>query len=227
MAKLQTVHRIADVDIKNIVLGPMKTQDNGGKMIYLQHIDQPLFVQLPVMTCPYGISSWPIEKGAVSERLNLDLSLVNYDTAPHMKDAYNLFTSIEEFAMNKALENSTTWFKKKYTTKDVIQAIFTPMVRFSKDKETGEITHKYPPVIRLSLPKKNDQVDVEVYNDKREKIPFDSVDFRGSQVTAIVQIVSVWVIAGKFGISVRAKQLKVSQTKRIIGYAFIEDPDDM
>lgn len=226
MAKLSSVCRVSDIDIEKLVLGSMKTQDNGGKMIYLQHKDQPMYIQLPVMNCPYGVSSWPNEKGGVAERLNLDLSLTNYDSAPAMKDTYTMLSKIEEFAMEKALDNSSSWFKKKYTTKDVIQAIFTPIIRFSKDKITGETSHKFPPVVRLSLPKKNGQVDVEVYNENREQISFDNVDFKGAQVTAIAQIVSIWVIAGKFGISMRAKQLKVVQTKRITGYAFIEDLDD-
>jgi hypothetical protein len=226
MAKMTSVYRVSDIDLGKLDLGSVKAQDNGAKIVYLQHKSEPIFVQLPSMTCPYGLSSWPAEKGGGTEKVNLDLALVGYDSNPVIKEAFDKLTGVEKLVCERAMENSMSWFKRKVNTIDVIQAIFTPIVKFSKDKDTGEPNNKYPPVVRLNIPKKNGEVDVEVYNDKREKIAFESVDFKGAQVTAIAQIVSVWIIAGKFGITVKAKQLKVTPSKKITGYAFIVDDDE-
>ena len=224
-AKINTVMRVSDVDVNKIAMGTPKILDNGGRMIYLNYNNEALCVQLPAMVCPYGLSSWPGENGA-AEKLNIDLSMTGYDSVPTMKDCFQLFKDLETFVMTKGLENSSTWFKKKFTSLDVISAVFTPLVKFSKDKETHEISNKYPPVIRLNIAKKDGKALVDVYNDKRQLIPFDGVDWNKATVTAIVQITSIWVIAGRFGVTVKPKQLKVVPVQKISGYAFVEDDED-
>jgi hypothetical protein len=124
MAKITSVCRVADIDTSKLSLSSIKTQDNGSKMMYIQHKGDPIFIQLPVMQSPYGISVWPTDaKGTAAEKMNLDLSLTGYDSNPIMKDTFNVLNNIEEYVMQNALDQSTAWFKKKYTTKVVYEQL--------------------------------------------------------------------------------------------------------
>ena len=44
------------------------------------------------------------------------------------------------------------WAVQKKKTNDVISALYNPIVKKSKDRETGEIDGRYPDNIRLKLP---------------------------------------------------------------------------
>jgi hypothetical protein len=222
-----SVIRVSDIDVSKLTFSEPQKLQSGGTTIYLKHNNEQLFVQFPAMKCPYGLSFYPLEsKLDTAERCNLDVSMTGWDIVPNMKDAYNSLVGFESAILDKALENSQQWFKKKYNSKDVVQAIFTPLVKHSKDKETGEITNKYPPVIKVNIPKKNGKFELDVYNDKKEIVSFDSVNFKGAQVTVIAQITGIWIIAGKFGVTVKAKQMKVNPQQVIKGYAFMDDSDD-
>jgi hypothetical protein len=182
-----------------------------------------------MMTCPYGVSRWPNDNGG-SDKIQLDLSMNGYDGSnPLVKEAHDMFVKMEEMLVNKALENSMSWFKKKYTSADVIKELFYPIVKFSKDKETGELSHKFPPVIRLTIPKKRTgEIETEVFNNKKQSVAFDDIDWKGASVTAIIEVSSVYVIGGgKFGMTFKARQLKVvPNVKNFDKFAFLEDPDE-
>ncbi len=45
-----------------------------------------------------------------------------------------------------------------------------PMLKCAKDRHTGDVTDKYPPTIKLTLPYKNDEFQCLVYDDKKELI---------------------------------------------------------
>lgn len=224
---MSRIIRPSEIDFDKITFSAAKIQENGGRTIYINHGGEKLFVQLPAMTCPYGISVWKADKTApsnASDKVQLDLSLKGYDAdSGSMKDFYDILVKFDEMIIEAGLANSMAWLKKKLSSKEVIKAIYTQVLKFSKDKDTGELTTKYPPVIRLNLPKKDGKVSCEIYDQNRNKLDFETMDFKGATVTAIVQIASVWVAGGKFGVTIKLQQMKVIQKQKLNGYAFIED----
>jgi hypothetical protein len=209
--------RAHDVDVGQITLGVPKSLDNGGKMIPLFHKGRPLIMQTPIMDVPFGLSKFPGDKG---DKVTLSISFKN------QPDFQNLFKDVDGKCIDEGFKNGFAWFKKKFQSKDVVEALYTPVVRFSKDKETGEINDKYPPTLNLSIPMKDGEYKVEVYDANRKQIDLDTVNLKGSSVVAIIQCNGIWVAGGKFGCKFRVLQVQVkasSASSKINGYSFLED----
>jgi hypothetical protein len=101
------------------------------------------------------------------------------------------------------------------------------MVKVAKDAEGNP--KPYPPTFKVNLKKQNDQFDVKVYDDQArpyEGVPLEDLLVKGAQVTVLIQCTSVWFAGSKFGLSWKAKQVRMDRVPESIrGYAFIEDDD--
>lgn len=219
------IMRVKDIDVSEITLSTPKTLDNGGKMIPVYHKGKPLIIQIPTMESPYGLSRYPSDKGG-DEKVTLDLSFKGADNNASIKEFYDLMKSLDTKLIEEAFKNGMPWFKKKFPTQDVVEALYTHMVKHYKDKETGEITDKYPPTLKLSVPMRNGKYTCEAYDSSRQKVNIDDMDLKRAQVTAIIQCNGIWIAGGKFGCKFRVIQMKVTNTNsKIAGYAFIDDDD--
>lgn len=224
-----TIVRAVDLDIGSITFSDVKTLDNGTRMIYISYKNNKFFMQLPNLVASYGLSVWPADRPGGVDKMHLDLSLTGYDTENStVQSFFQKMSEFDELLVDAAMLNSKTWFRKTFQNREVAQALFTPLIKYSKDKNTGEISTKYPPVVRLQIPRnKKGEIDVEIYDTNRTRLNFDDIDFKRAQVTAIVQISSVWLINGKFGVSMKIQQMKVNQNQNsLVQYAFANDSDD-
>lgn len=214
-------------NIDNITFGNIKALDNGGKTIYIGYNGKPLIIQTPEMSAPFGSSKWSPNPGSDigKDKYTLEMSFKGMETNLNLQNFHRLVDTLDEKIVEAGLESSANWFKKKYNSKDVVAALYTPMLKRSKNKETGEPDDKYPPTFRINLPYKNDRIDCEIYNKEREIVTMAQVD-KGSKVTAILQCLGLWVAGGKFGCSWKVIQLKVTNPEAIRGFAFQEvEPD--
>jgi hypothetical protein len=215
----------ADINVSTVTYGTPKNLDNGGKIIPVYHNSKPFIIQIPNLSAPYGLKKWDNEKGGF--KVHLDVSFGNYKEEGINKLFFDKISELDDKFISDALDNSMTWLKKKYNTKDVLQALYTPMVKFSKDSETGDINDKYPPTMKLQVPFRDNKYSCEVYDKKCQLIKLEEVETKGAQVSAIIQCSGVWVAGGKFGVKWRVVQMKVSpRNSRITGYAFIEEDSD-
>ena len=209
-------------DIKALSLGNLRTLDNGGKMVYLNYRGQPLSVQTPELKAPFGISNWE------GTKYTLDVSLAGHDgSKPGVSKFFQLLSSLDEFMIEQGMANSMSWFKKRLTSPDVVDALYTRNVKFPKDRTTGEITDKYPPTFKMSLPYRDGRFVCEAYDGSQERLDLSTLDLKGAKVAAIIQCLGVWVAGGKFGCSWKVVQLRVVLPASINGYAFrqIEDAE--
>lgn len=212
--------------IQNVTFGNIKSLDNGGKTIYIGYNGKPLILQTPEMTAPFGSTKWsPTGSDVGKDKYSLEMSFKGLETSTNLQNFHNLIEQLDEKFVETALDNSTNWFKKKYNSKDVLAALYTPLLKRSKNKETGEPDDKYPPTFRINLPFKDDKIDCEIYNKEKQIIPLASID-KGSKVTAILQCLGIWVAGGKFGCSWKVIQLRVIAPEAIRGFAFNEDDDN-
>jgi hypothetical protein len=142
-----------------------------------------------------------------------------------------MLQNISNFVLDSALENSNTWFKKKYPSRDVVEAIFNSNIRYSKDKTTGEISNAYPPTFKMNLPYRDGNFTFPCYGASRD--PISLMDImnqpsrgKGARVTAIMQLNSLWIVGGKFGLTWKVSQLRVVMPQISSGYAFVHMADD-
>ena len=220
--------RTTDLDVNKITFSDLRTLDNGGKMINIGYNGGKFLLQMPQLIASYGLSRWEADRPGAYDKLNLDLSLAGYDGTNALVTAFfEKMSAFDEKVVDTALVNSKNWFKKNITSKDIILATYTPIVKFSKDGE-GNNSTKWPPVVRLNIPRnRQGEIDVEIYDADRKKVDFENVNFKRAQVTAIVQVSSIWLVSGKFGITMRVQQMKVAQAASIFsGFAFIADSDE-
>lgn len=228
MAAVSIISRPCDVDVSKLTYATPLNLDNGGKIIRVYNNGKPLVFQTPVMHCPYGVSSFDGDKGS---KYTINLSFKDMHNTEAMEAVQKMLTDLDKRFVDDGLENSMSWFKKKYTTREVVDALYSPIIRVSKDKETGEVTDKYPPTFKVQLPIKDNKVMCEVYNAAKEKIDLDMASMKGAGVAAIVQCNGIWIAGGKFGCSFKVLQMRVSPNDSnnvnniLKSYAFLDDDD--
>jgi hypothetical protein len=203
-----------DFDIKHIKLGALRTLDNGGKVVYVNYKGSPLIIQTPKLKAPFGLSNW-------EGKYSVDLSLSGYDgSIEGVTTFFNVLSQLDEQMLEQGMANGMAWFKRKMASTDVVDALYTRNVKFPKDRNTGEITDKYPPTFKLSIPTRDGKFQVDAYDVKKEKIDISSVELKGAKITALAQCLGLWVAGGKFGCSWKVIQLRVEPLESIQGYAF-------
>ncbi len=226
MSKL--IVKIGDFSASNCSIGPMKSLESGGKMAslfykYGDSSSSSLTTQVGSLSLPYGMNVFD-KAGPV--KYSMDLSLRGYDENPKVKAIYDAFMALDNWMIDQGVKNSKAWFKSELT-RDVVKAFYTPMVKVAKDAEGNP--KPYPPTFKINLKKVNDQFDVKVYDDQArpyEGVPLEDLLVKGAQVTTLIQCTSVWFAGSKFGLSWKAKQIRMDKVPESIrGYAFIDDDD--
>ena len=210
--------------VDRITYSNPKQLETGAKSIYISYNEKQLLVQTPDMTAPFGISMWPGERGA-PDKYNIDVSFTGRESRPQLQSFFDMLEAISERVITDAMDNAQSWFKRRFPSRDVVEALYTPIIKYSKDRNTGEINSQYPPNFKMSLPFRDGQFQFPVYDGKRNLINLHDIatgDTRGkgSRVSAIVQCSAVWIAASKFGVTWKVRQLRISEPARLTGYAF-------
>lgn len=221
---MSSVISYSDIQAENITASAVKSLDNGGKMVWINYAGAqgrvPLIMQTPVhLKAPYGISCWENESGP--PKYSIELSLDGEEGEVFK----NKLGEIDDKVLTLAMENGMSWFKKR-VDRSVAEALYTPSLRYSRDKETGEISDRYPPVFKATLQHRGGKFMCEAYN--MSKAPVDisalvgSSSMRGAAATAIVQCSGIWLAGGKFGMSWKVLQLLVKENATSLSpFAFI------
>ena len=216
-----------DFDIKNVTFSEVKVLDNGGKIVYISYNRAPLIIQTPAMAAPFGMSRWEGENGAAS-KYSIDLSFKGMDDSSSMQAFYKLLEHIDEKMISHGFDNQQTWFKgKRYGSREIVEALYTPLIKHAKDRHTGERTDAYPPTFKATVPQRDGAFACDVFDASRASVDLNAIDTKGARITAIIQCTGVWFAGGKFGVSWKVVQMKVSQNStKLTGYALVDVDDD-
>jgi hypothetical protein len=222
-----TITLSKDFDISNVSFSDVKTLDNGGKLVYVSYRKAPLLLQTPQMKAPFGLSKWDND-GKASAKYTLDLSFQGVDGSNSLSAFQKVLETIDDRLVTDGFANQSTWFKgKKYASREIVEALYTPVMKYAKDRETGEKTDKYPPTVKLTVPFKDDAFTCDVYDDKKELVDLAALETKGSKVTAIIQCMGVWMAGGRYGASWKIVQMRVlPSSMHLKSYAFQDDSDE-
>jgi len=226
---MNSIVKPRNFNVKELKHSDPKVNNYGGKMVYLNYggEKQSIILQTPKMRMPYDMSQFKQDNAPADADAKYSISLAfnNMESDEKIKTLFDKLTSLDKRLINLGIKNSQKWFKAKHN-KEVIKALYSPIIKYYKDKETGEISDKFAPTIKLKLPRSKDKKFVcQVFNDKREQVELESVVGKGALVQTLMKCSSIWFAGGKFGVSWRVEQMKVTPSKRLQGYAF-EDSDD-
>ena len=134
---------------------------------------------------------------------------------------------MDDAIVDQGSKNSMAWFKKKKAHRDVVMALFSPQIKLSRDKETGEVDGKYPPTMKLKLPVRDGKPGFDIYDFSQNKLdrPLDELFVKGATIQALIRCSGIWIVGGKFGCSWNVSQVMVDAPVAIQSYAFIDDSD--
>ena len=193
-----------------VTFSQLKKNKNGGKSVMLsQDNKKKLYLQLPFMRSPFGLSAFT-DEATNKTSYSLDLS---FDT--DNEDAMMLsskFTELDEIILKTVTENSKEWLGKSYDINVIREALYKPLVRQGKEG--------YPNTLKLKV-QTNQSGDFipEAYNSDTELIQVDQIE-KGQKCMCIAEINQIWFIDNKFGVSVRLSQVLCGESTKLPSFAF-------
>lgn len=225
---MQSLMFAKHIDTSKITFGQVRANESGGKNIPILYNGHPIYAQIPEMTCVYGLSKWPGGGDGKNDRYSVELSFQGMKETNSLGKFMKVLNEMNDLFLQAALDNSLEWFRKKYTSKDVVEAIYTPLIKYAKDKNTGEVTDRYPPTFRLNIPMNDGKVGCAVYDSKKNEINLldPALITKSAKMTAIIRFSGIWIAGGKFGCTCRVEQLRVVPMRGLDGYAIQDDEDD-
>jgi hypothetical protein len=205
----------------SINLGTPKVNASGGKNIpiFNKLARNGLKVETPMMTT-WGINENDFDgNGKKTYNMSLQFPSNEYlreDTSSFLENIKKMETYVKE----QACANSKAWFGK-VQSQEVVEAFWTPMLRYTKDKATGEPDMSKSPTFRVKIPYWEGQFKCEIYNVNRELVfPKENVDImdvipKGSDVKIMLQCGGIWFAGGKFGITWKPYQIIVKPKQQL------------
>lgn len=209
-----------DFDINKVTIAaePNQMGQSKARQAYLNYNGRRLYIQTPLMHCPFGINRWESEdkKAEDKEKFSVDLSFRGKDDNPMMSAFYhNVCEQLDQFLIHKAMEYNGTWLRSSKNNEDAIGAMYSPMIKMSKKDPNA-----YPPNFKVKMPYAKGEYLCNVYDNKQNVIDLNEMDIRGGKIAVIMQCVGVWLVAGKFGCSWKAVQMHVKMPNVQRGFAF-------
>ena len=225
-----------NVDMSKIAISKPKKLDFGGSMVFINYNGgiQPLYIQTPELYIPFDMS-WFADSDE-NGKYNIKISFKDMDSNKSLREFYEKILEMDNYIKDQAEINTVAWFKGK-KSREVIESLYSPMIKIHMDPETGEPSGKYPDGFGFKIVKKNNKVECSVYN--QENVTFDinketdnpidieRVVCKGSKVKAVLKCNGIWIANGKFGCTWRAEQLRVKVPEGGLNeFAILSDSDD-
>lgn len=221
---------------KNVVkYSAPKANASGGKSINILNnkTNMGLRLSTPLMLT-WGASDFQdpqTGKGNGKFEMSLQFPSSEYQTEDTSVFLANMIR-FEQKIKDDALTSSKDWFGKAHKNAEVIEALYTPMLKYCRDKATGEPDLNKSPTLRIKIPAWEGVFKCEVYDEDGAKLfpdpmnpantPMDFIK-KGSQVAALIQCGGIWFANGKFGVTWKLVQVVVQKPKgNLTGQCFIK-----
>lgn len=212
-----------NINVSKITFGVPKQLTGGARIVPLYYDGKPFIIQTARMTCSYGLSKWG---EGVTAKYSIDGSFKNRDANASLQSFYDFLSELDKFMVEKGVENSVEWFKKKHTNTEVVAALYSHTLRLPKDKETGEVTDKYPPTFKMNLPVKDGKCTCKVYDHTKNLIDImNGVNLKGATVTSLMKCTGVWLAGGNYGLTLKVEQLRVETPPDVLNTFAFQDED--
>jgi len=190
----------------------IKSLDTGSKMKLMSYSKHPLIIQTPECYLPFGIGKSNMDDDPVS-KYSMDISFRDMESRPALKRFFNILKSMDDLIVAEAFKNQKEWLRKTYPTKEVVEALYSPMIKYSKDKNTGDVNDAYPPTFKMKLPRNADKFMCDFYDYQESKIDGEDIlqmNTKGARTVTLVKCNGIWFAGGKFGCSWKAVQIQIA-----------------
>ena len=221
----------------DLTYSSVKTNTSGGKSISIlnKKTMKTTYINTPLMLT-WGVNEYVDDKSKAS---TYDLALqfpkdeyANENTTQFLKNMQTFENKIKA----DAIVNCKEWFNKPKMSADVVDALWTPILKYPKDKDSGEFDYSRSPTLKVKLPYWEGVFkNVEIYNETSDLVYPNDNDIKisdlitkGSNIATIIQCGGIWCANGKFGVTFKLFQCVVKPRPSLSGKCHIVlNPDEM
>lgn len=211
--------------------------NNGRKSVGILNKEnmKQLYLSTPLMLT-WGMNEYVDEKsGAKTYDMALQFPKDEYNNEACSQFLKNM-QAFEEKIKADAIANSKEWLGKTKVEPAVIDALWSPMLKYPKDKETNEPDYSRPPTLKVKIPYWEGVFKgVEVYDENKNilfppeddaEVDIQSLITKASNVVTLVYCGGIWVANGKFGVTWKLFQAIVKPKVTLSGKCQIELSSD-
>lgn len=226
-----------NIDVNRITFSLGKANPGKNANINIKYDGQNLQLRLPRMKFGAGIMIRENEQtqtktyslfgslGESADKYGKERSSATDD----MSKFYNFLLDLEEKIVVAAVENSTSWFKKK-RSEEAIRDSFKKLLRVSVDKHGDEYVPngKYPPSVTIKVPVYDNRISTEFIDAKGTPMivypsSLPAVFPKGVEANLVVSG-SIYNVNGSFGVTWRLTYAQVfPQQKMTAKNVFADD----
>ena len=213
-----------------------KVNASGGKSIGIcnAHTGKSLYLSTPLMMT-WGAQKFVDEKtGKVSYSMSLQFPGDQYRTEATDK-MLQAIVDFEKKIKADALKYSKEWLSKAKTSEEVIDALFHPMLKYPKDKNTGEPDMTRSPTLNVKIGCWDNKFNCEIF-DTEGRLLFPCEDTpdvgpielmpKQMNLATVLQCGGLWFANGKFGCTWKLFQSVVKPRANMRGKCMISLSDD-
>lgn len=209
-----------------------KVDARGGKSVGILNTgsNSATYISTPLMLT-WGINEYIDDK---SGKITYDMALQFPNEEYSKEDTTNFMNNMIEFEKkikDDAIKNSKEWFGKAKMSEDAVDALWTPMLKYPKDKNSGEPDTDRAPTLKVKIPFWEGEWKTELYDVDQTAIfpdpngssltPKDLIS-KGTHVAVILLCGGIWFANGKFGVTWKLLQGVVKPKASIRGKCHIE-----
>jgi hypothetical protein len=220
----------------DMLYGKAKMNDSGGKNIAIlnKSLRKNTMLSTPLMLT-WGMTEFNDEK---TGKRSFDLSL-QFPNADYPDPEGEVFLEkMKEFEAKvkaDALTNCKEWFNKPKMIEEVVDALWHPMLRYPKNKESGEFDYTRAPTLRLKVPFWEGEWKVEIYDMEQNQLwPSDNLNLESplelipklTRVACVIQCGGIWFANGKFGVTWKVFQAVAKPPQSLRGKCHIRLTDN-
>ena len=222
-------------NVNNIMYTSPKANPIGGKSVNIlnKQTKTSLRLSTPLMLT-WGASDYVDEKtGQGNGKFEMSLQFPSEEYKTEDTDAF--FTNMLAFqnkVKSDALTYSKEWFGKVHKSADIIDELFSPMLKYPNQKGTREPDYTKQPALKIKIRRWEGVWKCEIYDEDNEPLfpsstnsnvsPLDYLK-KGTTVALIIQFAGIWFVNGKFSISWNLVQAVVQKPRATLtGKCFIQ-----
>ena len=209
--------------------GGARPNSRGGKNVPIfDKNGNKLVLSLPKSAC-WGMNE-NVDEASGRKSYSINLRLTN-DSPMTEK-----FQALEDWVVAQCVSHGKDWFGKATMSEDVVRALFYPILKYPKDKVSGEPDTSRDPSVKLKVPYWEGEYKCELYSMNSQPLytpdhklegvtPVEMVPMN-SDIKALVQCDGLWFTAGRCGITFKLLQAKIEEPVRLEGGCFLDDSED-
>ena len=219
---------------EDISYAKIKINPSGGKNIAIinSKTRKTTMLSTPLMLT-WGMSEF-IDDKTGKKVYDLSLQFPNANYPDEAGEAFlQKMIKFEQKIKTDAITNSREWFDKPRMSTDVVEALWSPMLKYPKNKITREIDYAMAPTFRIKIPYWDGEFKTEIYDFNKNQLwpsetastPLEYVP-KFTRIACVLQCGGIWFAAGRFGVTWKLFQAVVKPPQSLRGTCHIEVSDN-